>query len=119
MSIDVIVEVGELDHIVEKFNPYHDSKGRFTTANSATAFTYSPGKSKAHDKAIAREKERQTASAPKTVASKYMDRINGAKSMDDLDSIIEEASNDDSMSNKEYEQLYAAALSRAQGWQPH
>ena len=47
---DVIVEV-------EKFNPYHDSKGRFASANSATSFTYSPGKSKAHDNAIARERE--------------------------------------------------------------
>lgn len=58
MHIDVIVEVGEVDHIVEveKFNPYHDSKGRFTSANSASSFTYAPGKSKAHDKAIEREK---------------------------------------------------------------
>ena len=48
------------EHIVEveKFNPYHDSKGRFSTANSAATFTYKPGKSKAHDLAIAREKER-------------------------------------------------------------
>ena len=46
---DVIVEV-------EKFNPYHDSKGRFASAGSAASFTYSPGKSKAHDKAIDREK---------------------------------------------------------------
>ena len=44
-----------------KFNPYHDSKGRFTTSNGAASFTYSPGKSKAHDNAIAREKERQNA----------------------------------------------------------
>lgn len=52
MSHDRIVEVN-------KFNPYHDEKGRFATANAATSFTYSPGKSKAHDNAIAREKERQ------------------------------------------------------------
>ncbi|MBQ5659063.1 MAG: hypothetical protein IIV02_06020 [Peptococcaceae bacterium] len=43
---------------VKKFNPYHDRKGRFTTANGAEMFTYAPGKSKAHDKAIEREKER-------------------------------------------------------------
>ena len=43
---------------VLKFNPYHDARGRFASANSASAFTYAPGKSKAHDKAIAREKER-------------------------------------------------------------
>lgn len=56
MSHDRIVEVN-------KFNPYHDVKGRFATANSATSFTYAPGKSKAHDNAIAREKERQAAAA--------------------------------------------------------
>ena len=44
-----------------KFNPYHDSKGRFSSASSYTSFTYAPGKSKAHDLAIAREKERQAA----------------------------------------------------------
>lgn len=44
--------------LVEKFNPYHDSKGRFATARGAASFTYSPGKSKAHDMAIAREKAR-------------------------------------------------------------
>lgn len=46
---------------VNKFNPYHDSKGRFASANSAASFTYSPGKSKAHDNAIAREQERTKA----------------------------------------------------------
>lgn len=44
--------------LVEKFNPYHDRLGRFTTANGAASFTYAPGRSKAHDNAIAREKER-------------------------------------------------------------
>lgn len=43
---------------VEKFNPYHDSLGRFSTADGAASFTYAPGRSKAHDNAIAREKER-------------------------------------------------------------
>ena len=42
---------------VLKFNPYHDSKGRFASSDSASSFTYAPGKSKAHDKAIEREKE--------------------------------------------------------------
>ncbi len=41
-----------------KFNPYHDNRGRFTSAGGAVSFTYSPGKSKAHDKAIRREKDR-------------------------------------------------------------
>lgn len=43
---------------IEKFNPYHDRLGRFSSASGAASFTYSPGKSKAHDMAIAREKER-------------------------------------------------------------
>lgn len=46
---------------LRKFNPYHDSRGRFSTANGSKSFTYAPGKSKAHDLAIAREKERQAA----------------------------------------------------------
>lgn len=40
-----------------KFNPYHDSRGRFATAGGATSMTYAPGKSKAHDNAIQRAKE--------------------------------------------------------------
>ena len=40
-----------------KFNPYHDAKGRFSAADSAVLFTYKPGKSTAHDNAIARAKE--------------------------------------------------------------
>lgn len=49
-----IVEVG-------KFNPYHDSRGRFATANAATSFTHrtrDPGKQHLADAAIEREKER-------------------------------------------------------------
>lgn len=43
-----------------KFNPYHDKLGRFTSGSGGNyaSFTYSPGKSKAHDNAIARERER-------------------------------------------------------------
>ena len=53
-SYDAITEVA-------KFNPYHDGKGRFSNADGAATFTYAPGKSKAHDNAIAREKERHEA----------------------------------------------------------
>lgn len=73
MRYDIIVEVNNIDCIVEveKFNPYHDAKGRFSTADGHASFTYAPGKSKAHDNAIAREKERSSAnqglSACKTV----------------------------------------------------
>ena len=42
---------------IAKFNPYHDARGRFAAANAAASFTYAPGKSTAHDKAIQRGKE--------------------------------------------------------------
>lgn len=41
-----------------KFNPYHDSQGRFASAGSAASFTYKPGASTEHSKAIEREKEK-------------------------------------------------------------
>ena len=44
--------------LAKDFNPYHDAKGRFTTANGASFFTFSPGKSAAHNKAIEKEKSR-------------------------------------------------------------
>ena len=71
MAYDIIVEVDKgIDVIeeIEKFNPYHDAKGRFATADGYTSFTYAPGKSKAHDLAIAREKERQTQGAKKKLS---------------------------------------------------
>ena len=43
---------------IEKFNPYHDRLGRFTTAGGATSFTYKPGQGAMYDNAIAREKQR-------------------------------------------------------------
>ena len=56
---------------VLKFNPYHDARGRFASADSAATFTYKPGASAAHDRAIAREKERHgAAETPKTTADK-------------------------------------------------
>lgn len=39
-----------------KFNPYHGKDGRFASASGASSFTYQPGKSVAHDTAIARAK---------------------------------------------------------------
>lgn len=48
-----------------KFNPYHDSKGRFASADTATSFTYAPGKSTAHDKAIQRAKDADAAASGK------------------------------------------------------
>ena len=48
-----------------KFNPYHDSKGRFASADAATSFTYAPGKSTAHDAAIQRAKDAHEAASSK------------------------------------------------------
>lgn len=45
---------------VEKFNPYHDSRGRFSNAQGAASFTHrtrDPAKQHWADRAIAREKE--------------------------------------------------------------
>ena len=64
--------------LIEKFNPYHDSKGRFTSAGAAASFTYAPGKSKAHDLAIAREKER-TANAAGAINDGGKERIAAAE----------------------------------------
>lgn len=67
---DTIVEKStQFDTIVEKFNPYHDSKGRFASAHGAASFTYAPGKSKAHDMAIARMKEAEDRRANRTYAT--------------------------------------------------
>lgn len=54
------IEKSRYDTIVEieKFNPYHGKDGRFASASGSTSFTYAPGKSKAHDAAIARAKVR-------------------------------------------------------------
>lgn len=49
--------------LIEKFNPYHDRLGRFTTGSSAsfmTMRTKDPNKQHMADKAIARAKERQS-----------------------------------------------------------
>lgn len=51
--------------LIEKFNPYHDSKGRFATSDGAASFTYKPGASTAHTKAIEREKAKAEAETGK------------------------------------------------------
>lgn len=60
--MDDILDIEVVD--VEKFNPYHDAKGRFTTADGATLFTYrtkNPLMQSAADKANEREKKRTAA----------------------------------------------------------
>lgn len=58
-----------------KFNPYHDSKGRFSTSGTAASFTYAPGKSKAHDLAIERHKERMAGVMPTAAQDKALRSI--------------------------------------------
>ena len=56
---------------IEKFNPYHDSKGRFSNADGYASFTVQtkdPKKQHMADAAIAREKERAGAAANKPEA---------------------------------------------------
>lgn len=63
-------EIYEIDTIeeVEKFNPYHDRLGRFTSAGSASSFTirtragYNQGMA---DRAISREKQKQNSGGGK------------------------------------------------------
>lgn len=62
-----------------KFNPYHGKDGRFANANSYTSFTYAPGKSKAHDMAIAREKERHAAGATAGIKAIEIESGKGVK----------------------------------------
>ena len=60
---------------VKKFNPYHGTDGRFSSASNYASFTYSPGKSKAHDMAIAREKERMSGIMPSEAQNKTLKSI--------------------------------------------
>ena len=56
---------------IEKFNPYHDERGRFSTADGYASFTIQtkdPKKQHMADAAIAREKERAGAAASKPEA---------------------------------------------------
>lgn len=71
-TFDEIIEI-------EKFNPYHDARGRFSSANGATSFTYAPGKSKAHDLAIARQQNRHATAATATDTKDAMDEISAGK----------------------------------------
>lgn len=61
---------------IEKFNPYHDERGRFATADGYASFTIQtkdPKKQHMADAAIAREKERAAASKPDTKPEKEPD----------------------------------------------
>lgn len=64
------VRIAKTFYEILKFNPYHDRLGRFSNSSSYTSFTYAPGKSKAHDMAIAREKERAAAKERQEIGNK-------------------------------------------------
>ena len=76
---------------MEKFNPYHDSRGRFATADGATSFTYAPGKSRAHDLAIQREKDRMAAMAPKFRARTGLEQGFGKDHAEAIEKIIHDS----------------------------
>lgn len=75
---------------LRKFNPYHDARGRFSTANGYSSFftarTRDPAKQHMADAAIAREKKRQAAAAP-AVPTKPTVNVdaNGFRDYDDAD----------------------------------
>lgn len=64
---------------IQKFNPYHDRLGRFTTSGGAASFTYKPGASRAHDLAIERERKRTASGGGSEVKAISIDMGNGKK----------------------------------------
>lgn len=56
-----LITVAKTFNDIRKFNPYHDRRGRFTTANGASSFTWrtnDPSQQHLADNAIGREKKR-------------------------------------------------------------
>lgn len=51
-------------------------------------------------------------------ADRYLEQVAQADSLDELDSITETAANDDTLTGAEYEAVHAAALRKAQEWDP-
>lgn len=79
------VPVEKSDDDVEKFNPYHDDRGRFTHAGGAGSVTYKPGKSKAHDNALERERIKENFYYGKT-------RNEVLRSLNDIKGVVGELS---------------------------
>ena len=52
------------------------------------------------------------------MADGYMNMIDRANTLDDLDSIVEAAANNSSISNKDYEEIYTRSPRKAQSWSP-
>lgn len=61
--------------LLQKFNPYHDRLGRFTTSGSATSFTFKPGAGAAYDRAIEREKKQHEKVMPSAAQEKTLNSI--------------------------------------------
>ena len=81
---------------VHKFNPYHGYHGYFSTAEGATSMTFKPGASRAHDNAIAREKERTGSSSSGSSGGSSSSGSKGKNSKtDELKRKYEEAFNND------------------------
>lgn len=51
-------------------------------------------------------------------AARYLEQVEQADSLDELDAIVESAANDDSISTADYEAIHSAALRKAQEWDP-
>lgn len=62
---------------IEKFNPYHGKDGRFSSADGAASFTYAPGKSNAHDLAIARANAKERVAKAKEAEPKITAMMQG------------------------------------------
>ena len=65
-AVETVERVAKTFDEILKFNPYHDARGRFASADSYTQFTIrtrDPKKQHMADMAIAREKEREAAAA--------------------------------------------------------
>lgn len=67
--------------------------------------------------AMPAELEHTQAEAQPT-ANRYLEQVEQAGSLDELDSITETAANDDTLTGAEYEAVHAAALRKAQRWDP-
>ena len=81
-SVETVERVAKTFNEILKFNPYHDSKGSFASANSYSQFTIrtkDPAKQYMADMAIARQKEQHAAAAAISNPTNDPDTIAGVK----------------------------------------
>ena len=89
-------------------NPYHDARGRFTTANSC--LTVSQRTQEEYDE---RTVQRELKANHEKYIAEYKQRIEKIHNQEELESIIDSARNDIGVSDVEYCDLYALALKKA------